>query len=74
MFQPGLELGRARQKAFLDEVEIPEALKPLEKEQNELSLRDNLVLSLGDVLVNTGQALRRRVKSRDCQSLPQFSK
>jgi hypothetical protein len=74
MFQPGLELGRARQKALLKEIEIPEALKPLERAQDELSLRDSLALSLGDALINAGQALRRHAKSRDCQSLPQFSK
>ena len=72
MFQPGLELGRARQKAFLKEVEIHEALKPLDKEPNRLSLRDNLMLALGNFLIHRGYALQDRVKSRKHHSLPQF--
>jgi hypothetical protein len=74
MFQPGLELGRARQKALLKEVEIHEALKPLDKESRQLSLRDNLMLALGDFLIHRGHALHHRVKSRKHHALPQFSK
>jgi len=74
MFQPGLELGRARQKAFLKEVEIHEALKPLDKEQNKLSWRDSVMLSLSNMLIQAGEALCRRVKSCECSSIPQFSK